>query len=67
MTLLTNPTSSHKTDSFKTPLDLEEAVRCRAYEYYQQRGYVDGHDVEDWLLAEEEINGKQLTTPFSGA
>jgi Protein of unknown function (DUF2934) len=28
-----------------------------AYEFYEQRGYVDGHDVEDWLVAEQEVRG----------
>jgi len=26
-----------------------------AYTYWQSRGYLDGHDVEDWLMAEEEV------------
>jgi hypothetical protein len=65
MTLLTNPKSNRETGSIKTPLDMEEAVRRRAYEFYQQRGYVGGHDTEDWLLAEQEINGRKLTTSSS--
>jgi hypothetical protein len=28
-----------------------------AYELYEQRGRIDGHDVEDWLKAEEIITG----------
>jgi outer membrane protein TolC len=27
----------------------------RAYDRYQQRGRVDGHDVDDWLAAEREL------------
>jgi Protein of unknown function (DUF2934) len=34
---------------------LEEAIRRRAYELYEQRGREDGHDTEDWPRAEEEI------------
>ena len=34
--------------------DLEEEIRRRAYERYEQRGKTDGHDVEDWLHAEAE-------------
>jgi hypothetical protein len=26
-----------------------------AYQVYEMRGRQDGHDVEDWLLAEEEL------------
>jgi hypothetical protein len=32
-----------------------ELVRRRAYEFYIERGREDGHDVEDWLRAEEEV------------
>ena len=32
-----------------------EAIRTRAYELYVERGMEDGHDVEDWLRAEEEV------------
>ena len=30
-------------------------VAQRAYERYSARGYVDGHDVEDWLAAEADV------------
>jgi hypothetical protein len=30
-------------------------LRQRAYELYVERGMEDGHDVEDWLCAEEEL------------
>lgn len=32
-----------------------EQIRLRAYELYEERGREDGHDIEDWLRAEEEI------------
>jgi hypothetical protein len=32
-----------------------ELIRKRAYEFYVARGMGDGHDVEDWLRAEEEV------------
>jgi len=35
----------------------EETVRNRAYEFYEQRGFRDGFDREDWLRAEAEILG----------
>jgi hypothetical protein len=41
-----------KTESYD---DIQEQVRLRAYELYEQRGREDGHDVEDWLQAELEL------------
>lgn len=38
--------------------DLEQAIRRRAQELYQQRGCVDGHQLEDWLQAEAEIRAR---------
>lgn len=35
--------------------NLQERIRVRAYELYSQRGEGNGHDMEDWLQAEEEI------------
>ena len=34
---------------------LQQQISQRAYELYEARGREDGHDVEDWLQAEEEI------------
>jgi Protein of unknown function (DUF2934) len=41
-----------------TEENREEEIRRRAYELYDERGREDGHDVEDWLRAEAEINGR---------
>ena len=35
--------------------DFEEQIRLRAYELYVARGREDGHELEDWLRAEDEI------------
>lgn len=32
-------------------------IALRAYDLYLARGCEDGHDVEDWLQAERELNG----------
>lgn len=32
----------------------EEQIRTRAYQLYEQRGKLEGHDMEDWLQAEAE-------------
>jgi hypothetical protein len=37
------------------PPNLEEQIRTRAFELYEERGREDGHEVEDWLRAETEI------------
>ncbi len=37
------------------PQTIEQEIRCRAYELYGQRGREEGHDLDDWLRAEEEI------------
>jgi hypothetical protein len=58
MKLFKNATSDASLEKLMTPVEVEEAVRRRAYEFYEQRGYVDGHDIEDWLLAEQEVAGR---------
>ena len=40
-------------------VELEHQIRLRAYELYEARGREDGHELEDWLRAEEEITKKQ--------
>jgi len=40
----------------------ENIIRTRAYHFYEERGYEDGHDLEDWLRAWGEIIGKK---PFA--
>ena len=36
-------------------VNLEEQIRVRAYQLYEERGYTPGHEKEDWLVAEREI------------
>ena len=38
---------------------IEERIRRRSYELYEQRGRVDGFALDDWLQAEREILGAQ--------
>jgi HSP20 family protein len=35
--------------------EIESLIASRAYQLYEQRGFVHGHDAEDWLQAESEI------------
>ena len=37
------------------PINVEDEIRRRAYELYEQRGQANGHETDDWLLAEQEV------------
>ena len=53
------PTSAHRETgdvSVANP-PREEQIRRRAYELYLERGEQPGHELEDWLQAEREIQG----------
>jgi hypothetical protein len=36
--------------------DLKKKIAARAYEIFERRGRVPGHDVDDWREAESEIH-----------
>ncbi len=42
------------------PVQIEEKVRARAYELFEARGCEAGHELEDWLRAEEEVTGQKI-------
>jgi hypothetical protein len=42
--------------------NLEEEVRRRAYELYEERGRADGRDIDDWVRAEAEVTGRAVQT-----
>lgn len=46
-------TKQAKSDSVASSLD--EEIRRRAYEIYEQRGNTPGSEREDWLVAEREV------------
>jgi hypothetical protein len=37
------------------PSERRQAIRERAYAFWEQEGYAEGKDVEHWLRAEAEI------------
>jgi len=37
------------------PINLEEEIRRRAYQLYEERGCTPGHANDDWLVAEREV------------
>ncbi|MFY9912128.1 MAG: DUF2934 domain-containing protein [Candidatus Sulfotelmatobacter sp.] len=49
-----------KTDPVPHPAGLEERIRCRAYQLYEERGKTDGQELKDWLVAEAEILSHQI-------
>jgi hypothetical protein len=42
--------------------ELQEHIRRRAYELYEERGRDDGHEMDDWLLAESELAQQEAMT-----
>jgi hypothetical protein len=42
------------------PINLEDEIRRRAYELYQQRGTAPGSEAEDWMTAEREVKQRYL-------
>jgi len=45
------------------PINLDEEIRRRAYELWEQRGYEPGHENEHWLNAEQEILSRYSQEP----
>jgi hypothetical protein len=41
-------------------LNLEDAIRQRAYELYLERGATPGGESEDWIVAEREVRSRQM-------
>jgi hypothetical protein len=51
------PDSRQKAIAIVEPPTIEEEIRKRAYELFEARGKEEGRELEDWLRAEQEING----------
>ena len=45
--------------------ELEYQIRVRAYQLYEARGREDGHELEDWFRAKEELNNFEPPPPNS--
>ena len=50
--------SARQPEANPPDLDLEQKIRLRAYELYEQRNRGNGYDQEDWLDAEAELRAK---------
>ncbi|MGA9416704.1 MAG: DUF2934 domain-containing protein [Terriglobales bacterium] len=50
-----------------TRSEIEEMIRARAYELYEEGGREDGRDLEDWLQAEAEVTKGQRMAASASA
>ncbi|MBV8477752.1 MAG: DUF2934 domain-containing protein [Acidobacteria bacterium] len=44
------------------PINLEDEIRRRAYELFEQRGGAPGNEQDDWLRAESEVLARYQQT-----
>ena len=58
----TNPPKKFPATMTSGPQDieLEDQIRQRAYELYEERGREEGHELEVWYRAKEEITIKKF-------
>ena len=47
--------AENKKIALPIPINLDEEIRRRAYEIFQQRGNAPGNEHEDWVVAEREV------------
>ena len=57
-----NPSKKPPATVTSEPQELEHQIRLRAQELYEARGREDGHELDDWLRAEEEIAKQKART-----
>jgi len=72
----TAETDSKRAQKKDEPSEMQEAVSAletphrriaeRAYRLYMDRGAEDGHALEDWLRAEQEVLGERPTRAVPG-
>jgi hypothetical protein len=55
-----NPPKKPPATSINEPRELEQHIRLRAYELYEERGREDGHELADWYRAKEEVTIKKF-------
>jgi len=46
---------------------LENKIRLRARQIYEERGRAEGHAVEDWVQAESEVLKSSILAPLWNA
>jgi hypothetical protein len=52
---MVTPRRERRQDQALLSDDLRALIAAQAYSFYEQRGYEDGYDLEDWLEAERRI------------
>ena len=57
-----NPSTKPPATVTSDQQELDHQIRLRAQELYEARGREDGHALDDWLRAEEEITKKKAGT-----
>ena len=59
-----NPPKKSPTSVTSEPpdIELEDQIRLRAYQLYEERGREDGHEQEDWFRAKEDLTIKKFRT-----
>jgi Protein of unknown function (DUF2934) len=57
-----NPPKKPLSTATSDPQELEHQIRLRAYELYETRGCENGHELDDWLRAKEEMREKRFRT-----
>jgi hypothetical protein len=53
-----SPIQSHSDDTSEKHTRSCEEIRLRAYEIYLERGSLPGNELDDWLQAEHELDGR---------
>jgi hypothetical protein len=56
---MSNATRKPPTTVAGDPQEVQHQIRQRAYDLYEEGGGQDGHELDNWLRAEEEITGKK--------
>jgi len=51
------------TPTRRTAPNLQDKIRARAYQLFEQRGYTHGFALEDWLRAESEVQSASVSAP----
>jgi hypothetical protein len=53
-----SPIQSHSEGTSTNHAPSVEEIRCRAYEIFLERGSLPSHEIDDWLQAEHELDGR---------
>lgn len=60
---MTPGSSAHRPISQGRETELQDAIRRRAQQIYEQSGKIPGRDLDNWTQAEAEILGKRSPLP----